>query len=91
MKDIESLLGDAEKRWAASTNEQREDLVKKLRKAEGNLGPNDELLRTRVVGLIHKIQASERHHGTEYVVPPLSQGSGFGYGATFPTKLDLSD
>jgi hypothetical protein len=90
MKDVEALVADAEQRWSSLTNEQREDLVKKLRSAEAEID-DDALLRTRLAGLIHQIQAAERHHGTEYVVPPLSQGSGFGYGATLPSKLDLSD
>lgn len=91
MKDIHELLADAESTWQTSTNEQKEDLVKGLRKAEGTLDADDELTRTKVAALIHRIQASEHHGDHEFVVPPLNQGTGFGFGQTLPSRFDTPD
>jgi len=91
MKDIHALVAEVESKWQTSTNEQKEDLVKKLRKAEGGLAEDDQLTRTHVAELIHRIQASERHHDHEFVVPPFSQGTGFGTGTTLPPRFDVPD
>ena len=91
MKDLETLIADVEARWQSSTNEKREDMVKKLRKAEGALPDDDVVTRTRVASLIHEIQAAERHHDKEFVVPPLNTGTGFGFGATVSPRFDVPE
>lgn len=91
MKDIHTLITEVESTWPTSTNEQREDLIKKLRNAESTLDATDEVTRTHIGGLIHQIQASEHSHDKEFVVPPLSQGSGFSFGSTLPTRFDTPE
>lgn len=91
MKDIHDLLAEVESKWQSATNEKKEDMVAKLRKAQGQLDDSDELTRTKVTALIHQIQASEHSHDHEFVVPPFSQGTGFSFGATLPARLDTPD
>ena len=88
MKDVHSIIADVEANWVGATNEQREDLVKKLKKAEGSLDESDAETRTHIGNLIDKIErARHEHQQNAFVVPPLGQGAGFGFGG-IPVKLD---
>jgi hypothetical protein len=91
MKDLETIIARAEAKWQTATNEERDDLIKNLRNAEGRSSDIDDLTRTRIAGLIHRIQAARHSHDKEYVAPPLTQGNGFGFGQTLPSRFDTPD
>lgn len=91
MKDLRDVIADAEATWQTATPEERADLVAKLRRAEGAAGDLDDLTRTEVAGLIHRIQAGRHGHDKDYVAPPLSQGTGFSFGQTLPGRFDTPE
>lgn len=88
MKDIHALVADVEATWQTSTHEQRNDLITELRDAEGAVENLDDVTRTHIAGLIHTIQAAQHSSDRDDVAPPLSQGTGFGFGQTLPGRFD---
>lgn len=91
MKDIHALIADVEAKWQTSTHEQRNDLITKLRNAEATVTDLDDVTRTRIGGLVRTIQAAQHTTDKDYLAPPLSQGTGFSFGQTLPSRFDTPD
>ena len=91
MRDLESVIADVESRWQTATPEERRELIDRLRAAEGATADLDDVTRTRVAALVHRIEASLHSSDKDYVTPPINQGSGFGFGQTLPGRFDTPD
>lgn len=91
MTDIHALIADVEAHWQTATREQRDELVNELHDAEAAAENLDDVTRTRIAGLVQTIQAAQRSTATDHLPPPLSQGTGFSFGQTLPSRLDTPD